>query len=184
MQGPNSFPDRVTRGNYAKDWLPRLVAGSLAGLVASIPMGLFMIGLNRALSAHAEPPKQITARVARRLGLRKAVHPGRTWEPITWAAHLGYGAASASLFPLVTRSLPIPGFLRGMLFALGIWAASYMGWLPAAHILPPANKQPARRNTVMILSHLLWGSLIGLLDPRIENAERRLVFRRLPENTE
>lgn len=157
QQQPRSMP-----------WLKRILAGALAGMVGAIPMGLFMIGFNRVLSPRREPPKQITARVMHRLGLGKTIRRGRAWEPTTWAAHLGYGAAAASLYPLITRPIKIPLALRGMLFALGIWAASYMGWLPAANILPPANKQPARRNVVMILSHLLWGSLIGILTNAFE----------------
>lgn len=159
------------------NWISILTASALAGLVASIPMGLIMIGLNRVLSTRAEPPKLITKRLANRFGLGKTVRRGKRWDMTTWAAHLGYGAAAASLYPLLTRVLPIPSILRGMVYAMGVWAASYMGWLPAANILPPANRQPARRNVVMILSHLLWGSLIGLLDPRIETAERKILSR-------
>lgn len=154
--------------NRQQPWLKRIIAGALAGAVAAIPMGLMMIGLNRAVSLRAEPPKQITGRLMRRLGIGRAVRMGRTWEPTTWAAHLGYGAATASVYPLITRPLAIPRVLWGMLFALGVWAASYMGLLPAANILPPAHKQPARRNAVMILSHMLWGSLIGILTNTFE----------------
>lgn len=172
------LPNRVT--TRARQWSPALVSSALAGLLASIPMGLVMIGLNRALPASkrswykrfiALPPRQITHRMARRAGLGRLVRnrqiPTNRWDPATWLAHLGYGAAAASLFPLVTRALPFPNMLRGMIFALGVWGASYLGWLPAANILPPATKQPARRNAVMILSHLVWGSLVGLLASRI-----------------
>lgn len=155
--------------DQTRTWAPRIAAGALAGLIASIPMGLVMIGLNRLIMVQPEPPKQITQRVARRLGIGNKVRGGRTWDAATWAAHLGYGAGTASLYPLITRWLPLPNLLRGIVFAMGIWAASYMGWLPAANILPPANKQPARRNVVMILSHILWGSLTGVLTRAFED---------------
>lgn len=141
------------------------LAGSLAGLAASIPMGMLMIGLNRYLPGRdrsALPPKQITARLAKRVKAQEVVPPGKRWGLATWLAHLGYGAATASVFETVTRPLPIPAFLRGMLFAMGVWAGSYLGWLPALNVLPPATQQTGRRNMIMILSHLLWGSLIGL----------------------
>lgn len=152
----------------AQTWLKQIAAGALAGMIGAVPMGLIMIGLNRVLSPRSEPPKLITRRMMRRIGLGRSVRRGRTWDPTTWAAHLGYGAATASLYPVITRPLSIPRILRGMVFALGVWAMSYLGWLPAAHILPPANKQPARRNIVMILSHLAWGSLIGILTNAFE----------------
>jgi uncharacterized membrane protein YagU involved in acid resistance len=170
------------------------LSGALAGLLAAIPMGLVMIGLNRALPARKRhwytrwtslPPKQITNRLFRRAGLpRGTTQATNRWDPVTWLAHMGYGAATASVYPLVTRTLPIPGVLRGMLFALGVWAASYMGWLPAAKILPPATQQPARRNTVMILSHLVWGLLIGLLANRFsQRLENRLENRQSSSGT-
>jgi uncharacterized membrane protein YagU involved in acid resistance len=148
------------------NWGLMIAAGALAGLAASVPMGLAMIGLNRALTRRApepEPPKRITAKMAKRAGMQAAVRPGMQWGPATWLGHLGYGAATASLYPLVTRRLPLPEIGRGMVFALGIWAGSYLGWLPALNVLPSAIHQPARRNAVMISSHLLWGGLIGLI---------------------
>ncbi len=171
-----SKPNRLS--NEAARWAPRLLAGALAGMIAAVPMALVMAGLNKFMPAPRGPrswlskltplsPKQITNRLAARTGLTRVVRPGRKWGVPTWLAHLGYGAAAASLYPVVTRPLPIPGVLRGMVFALGVWGASYLGWLPAVNILPPATEQPARRNAVLIASHLVWGSLIGLLANRI-----------------
>ena len=160
----------------ARRQLVNLLAGGLAGLAASIPMALVMMSLNRFLPKREYsplPPKQITAEVARRTGVEESVPPGRSWGPATWLAHLGYGAATASLYPAITRPLPFPAVLRGMLFALLIWAGSYLGWLPALDILPSAAQQPARRNTIMILSHLVWGSLLGLLTGRIAQQVER-----------
>jgi hypothetical protein len=149
-----------------ENWAFLVAGAALAGLAASVPMGLAMIGMNRVLTRHApkpEPPKQITAKMARRAGVEEVVRPGFTWGPATWLAHVGYGAATASLYPVITRRLPLPDALRGMVYALGIWAGSYLGWLPAFNILPSAVHQPARRNAMMITSHLIWGSLTGLL---------------------
>lgn len=75
--------------------------------------------------------------------------------------HVGYGGATASLYPLVTSSLPVPAVVRGMIFALSVYTLSYMGWLPALNILAPATQTPARRNLLTIASHLVWGGLIG-----------------------
>jgi uncharacterized membrane protein YagU involved in acid resistance len=158
---------------------------ALAGLVASLPMALVMIGLNRLLPRQkgintdrhtALPPKQITAKMARRAGAEEIIAPGRIWGPATWLAHLGYGAAVASLFPLVTNKLPFSAVLRGIFFGLTVWTASYQGWLPAANILPPATELPRRRNVVMIISHVVWGSLIGFLVKKREDSQMREDF--------
>lgn len=162
--------DRVL--SVTRRWAPRLVASALAGMIAAIPMALVMNGLNRLLPARKTslltrwlplPPKQITNRLSRRAGLPWITWQGRKWDLTTWLGHLGYGAAAASLYPAITKPLPIPNIMRGMLFALGVWAASYMGWLPALNIMESATQQTARRNTIMIVSHLVWGSIIGLL---------------------
>lgn len=131
-------------------------------------MGLAMIRLNRAdRYAAPEPPKQITEEAAEWAGVEHRLPPGRTWGSATWLGHLCYGAPAGSLYLLTLYRLPLPHFLRGMLFALGVWAGSYLGWLPAVGTLPPATQQPARPNTIIIASHLLWGGLIGmLLEPR------------------
>jgi uncharacterized membrane protein YagU involved in acid resistance len=150
-------------------WTVLLLAGALSGLIASVPMGLAMMGLNRVLpgrnhpSEHALPPKQITRKAANQAGAEELMRPGSRWEPTTWLAHLGYGAATASLYPLVARKLPLPAVVTGIFYALTVWAGSYLGWLPVTGILPPATEQSRRRNTVMVASHVLWGALTGLL---------------------
>lgn len=156
----------------AKQLGKRLLIGGLAGLIASIPMAGVMMGLDRVLPKkkrsltdvlHPLPPKLITRRLSLWSQMGQTTRPGKQWDLATWLGHLGYGAATASLFPVISRRLPIPAALRGILFAMGVWTASYMGWLPALGILPPANQQTPRRNAIMILSHMSWGTGIGLL---------------------
>ncbi|RPJ36656.1 MAG: hypothetical protein EHM21_18895 [Chloroflexi bacterium] len=169
----NKAMERRNRFELFRTWGPRLLAGALAGMLASIPMAGVMDGLNRILPTQKRswldrlrplPPKQITASM-----LGRRVRQGRKWDAPTWAGHLGYGAATASLYPVLTRPLPLPDILRGMLFATIIWAGSYLGWLPAFNIMPSAVKDTPRRNAVMILSHLVWGALTGLLAGKTMN---------------
>jgi uncharacterized membrane protein YagU involved in acid resistance len=160
-----------------QNWGVPVMTGALAGLVASLPMAAVMMGLNRLLPSRgrtliepyrALPPKEITLEIAERVGAPEVVRPGRRWGLATWLGHMGYGAATASLYPLLTRRLNLPNVIRGMLFAMLVWAGSYLGWLPAFDVLPPATQQTRRRNVVMILSHLSWGSLTALLSDLLE----------------
>jgi uncharacterized membrane protein YagU involved in acid resistance len=159
----------------------QVLAGAAAGLIASIPMGLMMKGMDRFLpkspDSHPEnfeplPPKKITRAIAHKAGGEGLIEPGAGWEPATWLGHLAFGATAASLYPFLTQKLRIPPVIRGMLFALGVWALSYQGWIPKAEILPPASEQPARRNLIMVTSHLLWGSLVSLLELRLAKGEK------------
>ncbi len=53
----------------ARRWGPRVLSGALAGLIASIPMALAMMGLNRlrSITRPTLPPQQVTARLTTRL---------------------------------------------------------------------------------------------------------------------
>jgi uncharacterized membrane protein YagU involved in acid resistance len=77
--------------------------------------------------------------------------------------HFGYGAAAGALYVPLASRLDLPIVLRGVIFAMLLWTGSYLGWLPAARILPPATEHPSRRTLLMILAHLVWGSTLALV---------------------
>lgn len=146
----------------------RFVAGALAGTIATVPMTMVMGGLFRRLPSRQRyplPPREI---------MEKAVlvpPQGRDLndEQLTWitlTAHFTYGAFTGALYPLVVdnrRHL----LLRGGGYGLAIWAASYLGWIPAAHILKPASQHPARRNAVMLCAHWVWGATTVTVGERL-----------------
>jgi hypothetical protein len=53
--------------------------------------------------------------------------------------------------------------VKGMLFGLIVWASSYNGWVPAADLLPPATQTRAKRNSMMIFAHLVYGTIVSLV---------------------
>lgn len=147
----------------------------MAGFVATVPMTLFMRRAHRHLPSperYSLPPEQITHRVARLVGA--SAHPERPgWDLKTYAGHFAYGAACGAIYAAMAnrrRRSTVASAERGMLFGVGVWAASYLGWLPAARILPPATDAPARRNALMIVAHLIWGAATALLADRTRSA--------------
>lgn len=167
----------------SKGWGAAVLTGALAGLAASLPMATTMMGLHRLLPKskadpiepyRALPPKRITGELAERAGVPEVMQGGAKWDAPTWAGHLGYGAAVGGLYPLTAGRLPLPTLTRGIIFAMLVWAGSYLGWIPALDVMPPADEQPARRNVVMILSHMVWG---GLLAAATEKVAQRGFFR-------
>jgi uncharacterized membrane protein YagU involved in acid resistance len=36
-----------------------------------------------------------------------------------------------------------------------------LGWVPAMRLMPPATRQPAARNFMMIVAHIIWGATLG-----------------------
>jgi len=113
------------------------------------------------------PPREIVEQI---LPERLRAHAGEdARRELTMAAHFGYGAATGALLPLLTRSRRLD---VGAAYGVGIWAVSYLGWIPAFGILQPATRHPARRNALMIAVHLLWGGATALALAELQRAGR------------
>jgi hypothetical protein len=148
----------------------RLLKGALAGCIATGPMTVAMLLMHRFLPGeqrYALPPTLITRRLTGGKGpfARLGSHENKA---LTYLMHFGFGTTFGAMFALLPRQLPLPAPLRGMLFALGVWAGSYLGWIPAAQILSPATKHPAERNALMIIAHVVWGAVLALLLERLD----------------
>ena len=141
-----------------------LVAGAAAGLLATVPMTLFMEALHQQLPPHERyplPPSEVVAQLTEAAGAREHVEPPEH-RALTMIAHFGYGAAAGALYGPIARELRPPPVRGGIAFGLAVWSASYLGLLPALGILRPATEHPARRTALMIGAHLVWGAVLGL----------------------
>jgi uncharacterized membrane protein YagU involved in acid resistance len=144
--------------------------GALAGFIATIPMTMVMLALYQWLPWHERyplPPWRITYRMLRRSGAEEHME-GDEQEAVALVNHFGYGAATGALYGLLARIFSIRSIWGGVVFALSVWAGSYLGWLPATRLSPPATNEPARRNILMIASHVVWGSAMGLLFQQLD----------------
>lgn len=141
----------------------RLIAGAAAGSVATGPMTLLMTGLHKELPRQEQyplPPRQITMAAAEAVDLENQLSEPEK-QALTLAAHFGYGAGAGALYGAVAPHIPFSPVANGIVYGLAVWTGSYLGWLPAAGILPPATEEPARRNALMIGAHVLWGAVLG-----------------------
>lgn len=143
--------------------------GFAAGLLATLPMMILMVVSHRFLRARERyplPPHIIMSRLlGGRWGIATSTGKGGAAElsVLTMTSHFSYGGACGSVFALVERAVPLPGPVKAIVFGLGVWAASYLAWLPAFGILEPATEAPPRRNAVMIAAHIVWGAAAGML---------------------
>ena len=139
-------------------------------------MLLAMDRLNRQLPGRDReqrlPPFRITDRIVEWIGLKDDLSEPAL-DAAGFASHLAYGAAMGSVYGLAAPAVRGPEVLKGIGFGLAVWAMSYAGWLPAAGILPPPQERTARRNSTIILSHVAWGALLGMLMPRVRTALRQ-----------
>lgn len=74
-----------------------------------------------------------------------------------------------------------PPLSAGIGYGLAVWTASYLGWIPALGILPPATRHPPRRVALMVAAHVVWGATLGLFTDRLHRATGRILAeRRMP----
>ena len=73
-----------------------------------------------------------------------------------------------SMYSTFTRKIQLPAALKGALFGLVVWGVSYLGWMPAAKFPTAASEEPARRNLLMIVAHLIWGAVTGMVVDLLE----------------
>lgn len=139
-----------------------LVRGALAGLGATVAMSAVMLAGRKLGLTGKMPPERITEAGLRVLRVRTSE---RTEDALTTIAHLGYGTGVGLLFSVGARAarLPSAGPVVGAAYGLLVWAVSYAGWVPALGILPPPHHDRPDRQGVMVIAHLVYGSVLGAL---------------------
>lgn len=146
--------------------LDDVVAGGVAGLMATAPMTLVMEALRQQLprtERHALPPRLVMLRASRKAGVRHHLGRRRQRTGVTVAAHFLYGGAVGSLYVPLMRATGLPPIAGGLAYGLIVWLVSYLGLLPAARLFPPPTRVSPRRNALMIVAHLVWGAALGAL---------------------
>jgi uncharacterized membrane protein YagU involved in acid resistance len=121
---------------------------------------------------HPLPPREITDRVAASLGILDALDESQR-RVLALAAHFGYGTAMGALYGTIAGRIAAPPIATGIAYGLGVWAASYLGIIPAVHIMSPATQHPAGRNAVMIASHIVWGAALGIVHHQLDHRARQ-----------
>jgi hypothetical protein len=147
------------------------MVGAAAGSVGTVPMTLFMFAAHQWLPGwqqYALPPEKITQEAAERADV-KLNKPQLLGASLT--AHLGYGASMGSLYNMFARSVALPTVVKGGMFGVLVWGASYLGWLPAASFSVAAPEEPLKRNIFMIGAHIIWGVTTAVV---IDQVERHL----------
>lgn len=141
-----------------------LIVGAAAGLFATVPMTLAMKAMHSQLPPEERyplPPRLIVENAADAAGMEEDLDE-KDEHRATWLAHFAYGAATGALYNATLNAIEMkPTAANGLAYGTGVWALSYLGLLPAVGLLAPATEHPARRNALMIASHLVWGASLG-----------------------
>ena len=140
-----------------------LLKGALSGFVATLPMTIFMLSTQRLLPKRQQyelPPETITKELAHRAHIRRRLNKQLILGATT-VSHFGYGAVMGAAYGPLQKRVPLPTILQGVLFGLLVWAASYLGLLPLLGISASGDREPLRRNLMMIAAHVVWGASMG-----------------------
>lgn len=143
----------------------RLCAGAIAGLIATVPMTLAMLAMQRVLPRREQqrlPPEQVTSDLVQRSGLRRAF-PRKHDGTLAWVLHFAFGTGAGALYAGLSPGGPLPAWLRGPTYGVLVWVGAYFGWLPSLQLHGHGAEQTWRRNALMLAAHLVWGGTLGVL---------------------
>ncbi|WP_119679397.1 DUF1440 domain-containing protein [Indioceanicola profundi] len=145
------------------------LSGAIGGFAATVPMTAAMVTMHAVLPAREQyplPPNPITHGILPRMGIPERMVAA--FDPLpTLAAHFGFGGFAGAGYPAWRRSWPRAGRAQaGISYGLLVWALSYLGWVPAARLLPPASRHPRRRVLLMLAAHVVWGYVTALAAER------------------
>jgi|SRR5690554_4847492 len=151
----------------------RIAAGAVAGCLATLPMTQAMDFMYRKLPPDQRfplPPHGITTNLLRKLGREQAWSPDEI-RRLSLVLHFGFGAYAGALYPLIRRppQSVAAEILEGAAYGVGVWAASYLGWVPASGLLGSARQQTRARVGLMVLAHLVWGPATAWLARQMES---------------
>ncbi|WP_207790011.1 hypothetical protein [Sphingosinicella humi] len=132
----------------------RLLTGAIAGFAGTLAMTAAMRRMHEKLPAKQRYPLTPREIVDSAAGDAGTEAENELSKDVTTAAHFAYGAATGALMGAANVAMgPVSGGIAGV----GVWLASYMGWIPTARLLKPATNHPPRRNVLMIAAHIVWG---------------------------
>ncbi len=127
-------------------------------------MTVAMVAMHRRLPPGQRgplPPYHISMAAAERVGMRCYL-AGNSRLATTMTLHFAYGTTVGALYVPFSCIMPGRDLPKGLVFGVLVWAGSYLGWLPITGLLSPATRHPAARNALMIVAHLVWGTVIAL----------------------
>jgi hypothetical protein len=142
----------------------KMLLGALAGFAATLPMTCAMRRMHERLPVrelYPLPPRELAEDLPR-FGLRTST--------ATLLHHFLYGAGAGSALAALSARRDAG---TGAVFGVGIWVASYLGWIPAIGILRPGTDHPVRRNGLMLVAHLVWGACLAFGLRELELAQTK-----------
>lgn len=100
----------------------RYLAGAVAGTLATIPMSLTMITVQRLIPKKewkTLPPKQITMEIAEDIGAKDLLDEEIEKDTVSLVNHFAYGAATGVVYAAVAGNVNSPPLVKGIGYGFG-----------------------------------------------------------------
>ena len=140
--------------------MKKLAVGAAAGAVATFVMQGMLEQGQKHIPEGTPPIKKDPGEFM--LEKAKAVLPPLPKKVEAAAAkslHLGYGMTAGLLWAVLPHSRW--RVAEGAALGLGVWAAGYLGWLPATDLMPPITQHTAKQIAVPVVEHALFGVAVA-----------------------
>lgn len=141
---------------------PDLAKGTLAGIVATVPMTVAM-GLGRRSGLLRRlPPEEITDRL---LASAETTMPNREQrQSVAGLVHFATGATLGAIFAAAPQPNQFTHRIAlGVTYGLGVYALNYVGLAPKLHLMPPPSQDRPGRQVTTLAAHLVFGATLGCL---------------------
>ena len=147
-------------------------AGAAATVAMSAVMGVFdAIGV-----LESQPPREITSRTLTKAGVshdpESAPH-----NIVSALSHLAFGAIAGAAYAPLEDEVTAPPIASGVAWATGVWATSYLGFLPALGLQPPPRSN-APRLVPMLVAHWVYGAVLGAIVEKAGDAWGHAIWER------
>ena len=148
--------------------------GFWSGIMATGPMTLWMLATDP--EGKPLPPAQLTDELT-----PDKVKPNtpESRGDLSLLSHFAFGIGAATIYSFIASIKPPSranhALIYGSAFGFGVWATSYLGWIPAMNLKAKAKEQSLGRNAMMITAHLIWGSAVGYSEFKLRSAGERLL---------
>lgn len=150
--------------------------GIWSGIFATSAMTLALFQFHRKLGgAHQEPlpPAILTEHVLEKTV--KTPDSKETQMESTMLSHMAFGAACGVAYSLLAPHVRGNPFVKGAGFALGVWGASYLGFIPALNLEPKAKNLNSQQNLMMVATHLVYGASLAYAEERFRKSGKEML---------
>ncbi len=89
-------------------------------------------------------------------GTARARVPGLVETAAARSLAVSYGLTAGTVYAALRPAGGNP-LIDGTLLGLGVWAAGYLGWLPALELMPPLSEQGLQESVGPVVRHVLFG---------------------------